>query len=188
MPNGTPVAYSPVCHHPITNRFSCVAASGCTQRSGPICTGAHTSAARQGRRPVDGRLATVACVTAERRRLPARARARHSVVVRGVYAAHRCASRRRVALACRLGQRRGAPTEKAAPRSVPASAPQERRPAAPSAPIEDLRTPRQRLADQHWIDHAKAVLIDQGATEALAHQALRRLAMDRRISLAAAAR
>ncbi len=80
------------------------------------------------------------------------------------------------------------PTEKAAPRSVPASAPQARRPAAPSAPIEDLRTLRQRLADQHWIDHAKAVLIDQGATEAQAHQALRRLAMDRRISLAAAAR
>ena len=56
------------------------------------------------------------------------------------------------------------------------------------APIDDLRILRQRLADQHWIDQAKAVLIDQGATEAQAHQALRRLAMDRRIPLAAAAR
>jgi hypothetical protein len=55
-------------------------------------------------------------------------------------------------------------------------------------PIEDLRVLRQRLSDQRWIDRAKAELITLGATEAQAHQTLRRLAMDRRVTFADAAR
>jgi hypothetical protein len=126
----------------------------------------------------------LACVTAQRRRLPARAiQSWFEACTQRIDALHDQELRWHAAWG-----NAEEPTEKAAPRSAPASAPQERRPAAPSAPIEDLRTLRQRLADQHWIDHAKAVLIDQGATEAQAHQALRRLAMDRRISLAVAAR
>lgn len=54
--------------------------------------------------------------------------------------------------------------------------------------VELLRALRQRLADQRWIDRAKARLIAHGASEAQAHHRLRRLAMDRRLTYAQAAR
>lgn len=54
--------------------------------------------------------------------------------------------------------------------------------------VDGLRRLRRQLADQVWIDRAKAVLLSWGMTEAQAYAALRREAMDGRLGLAQAAR